>query len=62
MWTEVAQNLNAINGPNKAAVKRQESLSNWKKQLRARARKLKAERLRTSGGSFSGEGLSEFED
>ncbi|CAD7001351.1 unnamed protein product [Ceratitis capitata] len=39
-----------------------ESLSNWKKQLRARARKLKAERLRTGGSSFSGEELSEFEE
>ncbi|CAD7001856.1 unnamed protein product [Ceratitis capitata] len=38
------------------------SLSNWKKQLRARARKLKAERLRTCGGSFSGEELSEFDE
>ncbi|CAD7000840.1 uncharacterized protein LOC105665561 [Ceratitis capitata] len=57
-----AQNLYSFYGPNKTAAKWKESLSNWKKQLCARARKLKAEHLRTDGGSFSGEELSEFEE
>ncbi|CAD7001375.1 unnamed protein product [Ceratitis capitata] len=60
LWDEIALNLNSFYGPNTTATKWKESLSNWKKQLHARARKLKAERLR--GGSFSGEELSEFEE
>ncbi|XP_017475597.1 PREDICTED: uncharacterized protein LOC108365901 [Rhagoletis zephyria] len=50
LWEELANNLNALNGPTRTPIKWKESLANWKKQLRSRARRLKADQMGTGGG------------
>ncbi|XP_036347666.1 uncharacterized protein LOC118757044 [Rhagoletis pomonella] len=60
LWEELANNLNALNGPTRAPIKWKESLANWKKQLRIRARRLKADQMGTGGGPKPAD-LSDFD-
>ncbi|XP_039957763.1 uncharacterized protein LOC120772929 [Bactrocera tryoni] len=61
LWSELADNLNALRGPTRSAAKWRESLMHWKHQLRSRARKLKAHAQATGGGSPIN-GITEFEE
>ncbi|XP_049302217.1 uncharacterized protein LOC125775608 [Bactrocera dorsalis] len=61
LWSELADNLNALRGPTRSAAKWRESLMHWKHQLRSRARKLKAHAQATGGGPPIN-GMSEFEE
>ncbi|XP_039970079.1 uncharacterized protein LOC120781972 [Bactrocera tryoni] len=61
LWSELADNLNALRGPTRSAAMRRASLMHWKHQLRSRARKLKAHALATGGGSPIN-GITEFEE
>ncbi|XP_017483374.1 PREDICTED: uncharacterized protein LOC108372237 [Rhagoletis zephyria] len=61
MWLEIATNLNAMVGPTRSSDAWRESLRNWRKQLRSRARKVIAERNKTGGGQNPVSELTEFE-
>ncbi|XP_050337904.1 sterile alpha motif domain-containing protein 1-like [Bactrocera neohumeralis] len=61
LWSELADNLNALRGPSRSAAKWKESLMHWKHQLRSRARKLKTHAQATGGGPPIS-GMTPFEE
>ncbi|XP_067648540.1 uncharacterized protein [Eurosta solidaginis] len=61
LWKEISTNLNSMVGPARTPDDWRESLRNWRKQLRARARKLISERRRTGGGINPVAELTDFE-
>ncbi|XP_039954230.1 period circadian protein homolog 1-like [Bactrocera tryoni] len=61
LWSELADNLNALRGPTRSAAKCKESLMHWKHQLRSRARKLKTHAQATGGGPPIS-GMTPFEE
>ncbi|XP_049302085.1 histone deacetylase complex subunit SAP130-B-like [Bactrocera dorsalis] len=61
LWSELADNLNALRGPTRSAAKWKESLMHWKHQLRSRARKLKTHAQATGGGPPIS-GMTPFEE
>ncbi|XP_036334936.1 uncharacterized protein LOC118745564 [Rhagoletis pomonella] len=61
LWNQLADELNALRGPTRTAVKWKETLGVWKSQLRTRARRLKMSQRITGGGPGCKQ-LSEFEE
>ncbi|XP_036340045.1 uncharacterized protein LOC118749358 [Rhagoletis pomonella] len=61
LWNQLADELNALRGPTRTAVKWKETLGVWKSQLRTRARRLKMSQ-RITGGGPGCKPLSEFEE
>ncbi|XP_067648120.1 uncharacterized protein [Eurosta solidaginis] len=60
-WKEISTNLNSMVGPARTPDAWRESLRNWRKQSRARVRKLISERRRTGAGVNPVAELTDFE-
>ncbi|XP_067644243.1 uncharacterized protein [Eurosta solidaginis] len=61
MREELTSKLNAMVGPSRTCDTWRESLGNWRKQLRSRARKFSAERRKTGSGQNPVAELTNFE-